>query len=83
MRTFAGARLIVGPYDLGLTNAAFAAPNATPCELRSLNNPDHSPNWDDFYIALTATMQFSYSICIAWNPPSEEVGNAIFRRYLK
>ena len=65
---FRGARVIVGPYGSGLTNSAFASANATLCELRSLNNPDHSPNRDDFYFALAASMQYSYALYVAENP---------------
>jgi len=66
------ARLIVGPYGSQLTNAAFAAPDAILCELRSLNNPDNSPNLDDFYMALTAAMQISYAVRVVETPPGAD-----------
>ena len=72
VNTFRNARLIVGPYGSGLINAAFAATDATLCELRSLNNPDNSPNWDDFYLGLAATMHFSYGISVAENAPEAD-----------
>jgi capsular polysaccharide biosynthesis protein len=72
VRAFRDAILIVGPYGSGLINAAFAAPQATLCELRSLNNPHHSPNWDDFYFALAAAKGFSYGIHVTENPPNAD-----------
>ncbi len=73
VRTFRNARLVVGAYGSGLVNGVFAGPHATLCELRPLNNPYYSPNWDDFYIALAATMQFSYGIFVADNPPGSDI----------
>ena len=72
VRRFAGARLIVGPYGSGLTNAAFAAPGGALCELRSLNNAARSPNADDFFFALAAATQLSYGVSMAENPPGAD-----------
>src|SRR5277367_3154095 len=69
---FRAARLIVGPYGSGLVNAAFAAPQAAFCELRSLNNPHNSPNWDNYYLGLAAMMGFSYGISVAENAPGAD-----------
>jgi hypothetical protein len=69
---FRAARLIVGPYGSGLVNAAFAAPDAALCEVRSLNNPHNSPNWDNYYLGLTAMMGLSYGISVTENPPGAD-----------
>ncbi len=72
LRPFAAARLIVGPYGLGLANAAYAAPNAALCELRPLNDAVRSPNSDDFFFALAAALQLGYGVCVADNPPGAD-----------
>ncbi len=71
--TFRAARLIVGPYGSGLVNAAFAAPHAALCELRSLNNPHNSPNWDNYYLGLATMMGFSYGVSVTENAPGADI----------
>jgi hypothetical protein len=70
--TFRDARLIVGPHGSGLFNSAFAAPNATLCELRPLHSAWNSPHWDPYYYCLASTMRFSYAAHISANPPKAD-----------
>jgi hypothetical protein len=73
---FADARLVVGPFGSGLTNAAFARPDAILAELRPLNTNDETPLWDGFFRDMSAVMGFAYCAHVSENPPRTDLWTA-------
>jgi len=72
IRIFSQARVIVGPHGSGLTNVAFAQPDATLLEVRPLNRPGESPMWEESYLKLCAVMGFSYGAHVSPNDIGSE-----------
>ena len=66
------AEIIVGSHGAGLTNAAFASPNAALIELRPLNRQGESPMWGMSYRQLSSIMGFSYCAHVSLNLPDSD-----------
>jgi hypothetical protein len=83
VRTFRDASLIVGPHGSGLTNVAFAGPDATLCELRPLNTRGSAPMGSDEYLRLCAVMGFRYCAHVSSNNHDEEEWEANLPEIIK
>ncbi len=73
---FKDANVIVGPHGAGLTNAAFARPNATIIELRPLNRQGESPMWGMSYLNLSSIMGYKYVAHVSTNESDAEIWEA-------